>query len=53
MFHGCKSAANEEAIVREGFDVGRCTSGGQGYGTWFAYASRYSDNGYALVDPAE
>ena len=48
MFHGCKTQANEDAIVREGFRADLCKSGGRGYGTWFAYASSYSDRSFAL-----
>mmetsp|Transcript_19736 Transcript_19736/g.42780 ORF Transcript_19736/g.42780 Transcript_19736/m.42780 type:complete len:640 (+) Transcript_19736:93-2012(+) len=50
MFHGCKSSANELSILAEGFQVGRCVSGGSNYGTWFAHVASYSDGGYAFTD---
>eukprot|EP01065_Artemidia_motanka_P029067 TRINITY_DN34_c0_g2_i2.p2 TRINITY_DN34_c0_g2~~TRINITY_DN34_c0_g2_i2.p2 ORF type:complete len:121 (+),score=13.00 TRINITY_DN34_c0_g2_i2:465-827(+) len=49
MFHGCKSAANEEAICTEGFRIDRCRSmTGRGAGTWFASNPSYSHNGFAF-----
>jgi hypothetical protein len=42
--------SNEEAILREGFRVDKCKSGGTNYGTWFAYNASYSNSGYAFVD---
>jgi len=50
MFHGCRSADNEVSIVRGGFQVSRCVSGGPGYGTWFAYGAQYSDGGFVFAD---
>merc|ERR1711920_238141 len=51
MFHGCRSQANENSIIEHGFQVKCCTSGGTGFGTWFAYGAQYSNRGYAFVDP--
>lgn len=51
MFHGCKTLANESSIIAHGFQVKCCKSGGQQFGTWFAYGAEYSNNGYAYVDP--
>jgi len=50
MFHGCRSRANEDSIIRDGFKVSSCLSGGKGFGTWFAYGAAYSDSGYAFWD---
>lgn len=50
MFHGCKTARNEEGIIRRGFDVSCCKSGGARYGTWLAYSATYSNAGYVRVD---
>lgn len=50
MFHGCRSHANEESILREGFQVSRCTSGGSNYGTWCAYNAQYSNGGFVRED---
>lgn len=50
MFHGCKNAGNEESIIRKGFDVSCCRSGGAGYGTWLANSANYSNNGYVRID---
>jgi len=50
MFHGCKSAANEMSILREGFQVSRCRSHGTGFGTWLAYNASYSNSGYVFQD---
>jgi len=50
MFHGCKSQANEDSIIAHGFQVQRCMSGGQNFGTWFAYYASYSNSGYAFRD---
>lgn len=50
MFHGCKSQENEASIVKNGFRVDQCRSGGNNYGTWFAYISSYSDGGFAFDD---
>jgi len=52
MFHGCRSATNESPIIRDGFQVSRCNSGGQDFGTWFAYGAAYSNCGYAFMDSA-
>jgi len=52
MFHGCRSAANETAILEDGFKVSKCTSGGHNFGTWFAYGAHYSNSGYVFVDPS-
>mmetsp|Transcript_55185 Transcript_55185/g.161057 ORF Transcript_55185/g.161057 Transcript_55185/m.161057 type:complete len:84 (+) Transcript_55185:305-556(+) len=41
MFHGCRSAGNEDSIVASGFHA---------YPSWFAYSSTYSDGGYAFCD---
>lgn len=53
MFHGCKTAVNEASIMRDGFQVSVCTSGGRGFGTWFAYAAQYSNHGYTYVEPVQ
>jgi len=50
MFHGCRSQANEESIIQNGFLVSRCVSGGSNFGTWFAYGAAYSDGGYVYTD---
>jgi len=50
MFHGCGSPSNEESIMRHGFQVSHCRSGGQNFGTWFAYNAKYSDAGYTFRD---
>lgn len=50
MFHGCKTQANEDSILRYGFQVSSCISGGRGYGTWFAHAASYSNSGYVFTD---
>jgi hypothetical protein len=50
MFHGCKTEANEAAIVQQGFRVDLCKSGGSNFGTWFAYNSQYSDGNFAFND---
>jgi hypothetical protein len=50
MFHGCRSHANEENIIQNGFQVSRCVSGGSNFGTWFAYGAAYSDSGYVYTD---
>merc|ERR1712032_413767 len=50
MFHGCRSQSNEDSIRSIGFQIARCCSGGQNYGTWFAYNASYSDSGYAFDD---
>eukprot|EP00933_Yihiella_yeosuensis_P075437 TRINITY_DN8483_c0_g1_i3.p1 TRINITY_DN8483_c0_g1~~TRINITY_DN8483_c0_g1_i3.p1 ORF type:complete len:702 (+),score=163.70 TRINITY_DN8483_c0_g1_i3:64-2169(+) len=48
MFHGCKVIENEERILKEGFQVSQCISGGRNYGTWFAFNAAYSDSGFAF-----
>lgn len=50
MFHGCRSADNEESIIQDGFSVPKCVSGGSNYGTWLAYIAAYSDSGFAFDD---
>merc|ERR1712187_698498 len=50
MFHGCRSMENEDSISKNGFQVSCCRSGGQNYGSWFAYNASYSDGGYAFTD---
>jgi len=50
MFHGCRSSENEESILANGFQVCKCRSGGQNFGTWFAYNANYSDSGYVFRD---
>jgi len=50
MFHGCRSQANEDNIIRDGFQVSCCRSGGEGFGTWLAYSAAYSNGGYAFQD---
>mmetsp|Transcript_137179 Transcript_137179/g.273723 ORF Transcript_137179/g.273723 Transcript_137179/m.273723 type:complete len:449 (+) Transcript_137179:92-1438(+) len=50
MFHGCRSPANEDSIVRDGFLVSKCRSGGTNYGTWCAYAASYSDSGFVFQE---
>jgi len=50
MFHGCRSHANEANILKNGFQVSSCVSGGSNYGTWLAYISSYSDSGYVLCE---
>ncbi|CAE8684654.1 unnamed protein product [Polarella glacialis] len=50
MFHGCKTTGNEDAILKDGFQVNACISGGANYGTWFAFNSAYSDSGFAFND---
>merc|ERR1712176_1036120 len=50
MFHGCRSEENERRILRNGFQVSSCVSGGPNYGTWFAYNASYSDSGFAFSD---
>lgn len=50
MFHGCRSQQNEDRIVRNGFQVSECRSGGRDYGTWFAYGAAYSNAGYSFID---
>lgn len=50
MFHGCRSQRNEDSILKNGFQVACCKSGGAGYGTWFAYNAAYSDSGFAFTD---
>lgn len=50
MFHGCQSQANEDSIIRDGFQVSCCRSGGKGFGSWFAYGAAYSNGGYAFQD---
>lgn len=51
MFHGCRTLANETSILAEGFQVRCCSSGGPGFGTWFAYNADYSNGGYVYRDP--
>lgn len=53
MFHGCRTQANEANIVREGFQVSRCSSGGKDFGTWFAYGAAYSNSGYVYANGSE
>jgi hypothetical protein len=54
MFHGCRSQANEDSIIADGFRVGCCKSGGHRFGTWFAYSASYSNNGgYVFFDEQE
>ena len=51
FYHGCRGGMDSEiAIVRGGFNVNKCVSGGANYGTWFAYNSSYSCGGFAFVD---
>jgi len=50
MFHGCKTAANEQNIMENGFQVKHCTSGGASFGTWFAYNADYSIVGFVYYD---
>lgn len=50
MFHGCKTAQNEASIIRHGFKVGHCRSGGANYGSWFAYNAYYSNEGFVYTD---
>jgi len=50
MFHGCRSQANENSIIRNGFLISRCVSGGSNFGTWFAYGAAYSNGGYVFMD---
>merc|ERR1719221_842227 len=50
MFHGCRSQENEDSILRRGFQVSQCVSGGANFGTWFAYNASYSDSGFAYED---
>jgi hypothetical protein len=50
MFHGCQTQANEDSIIRDGFQVSCCRSGGQGFGTWLAYGAAYSNGGFAFDD---
>jgi len=50
MFHGCKCIQNEVAILKNGFQVSKCISGGHRYGTWFAFNAAYSDAGFAFND---
>jgi len=50
MFHGCTTLANEKSIVAEGFQVGKCVSGGANYGTWLAYTASYSNGGFVYCD---
>lgn len=50
MFHGCKSESNERSIIANGFQVRHCVSGGQDFGTWFAYNAAYSNSGYVFMD---
>lgn len=50
MFHGCKTAMNEAIIIRDGFQVSKCRSGGENYGTWFVYNADYSNDGYVATD---
>jgi len=53
MFHGCRSKQNEENIINNGFQVSKCTSGGRGFGTWFAYGASYSNSGFVYIDEKE
>jgi len=54
MFHGCRSQANEDSIIADGFRVSCCKSGGHRFGTWFAYSASYSNNcGFVFVDGQE
>lgn len=48
MFHGCRSQVNEDSIVRDGFQISKCRSGGANYGIWCAYSSSYSDSGFVF-----
>lgn len=50
MFHGCKTLENEKSILQDGFKIKYCISGGQNYGTWFAFNATYSDGGFAFND---
>jgi len=50
MFHGCRNLGNEDSIVRNGFQISKCRSGGANYGIWVAYASSYSDSGFVFQD---
>merc|ERR1711971_269385 len=52
MFHGCRSQANEDSIIQNGFQVSKCSSGGRNFGTWFAYNASYSNCGYVYVEPS-
>jgi len=52
MFHGCRSFANEASILKNGFQVSKCYSGGSNFGTWFAYNASYSDSGFAIIEPS-
>mmetsp|Transcript_44687 Transcript_44687/g.97236 ORF Transcript_44687/g.97236 Transcript_44687/m.97236 type:complete len:516 (+) Transcript_44687:57-1604(+) len=51
MFHGCRSQDNETSIIANGFQVRKCRSGGDNFGTWFAYGACYSDCNFVFVDP--
>eukprot|EP00756_Hemistasia_phaeocysticola_P013102 Hpha_TRINITY_DN15252_c0_g1::TRINITY_DN15252_c0_g1_i1::g.68078::m.68078 len=50
MYHGCRNMDNEASIMKEGFQVARCVSGGGNFGTWCAYVASYSDAGFAFDD---
>mmetsp|Transcript_33156 Transcript_33156/g.75545 ORF Transcript_33156/g.75545 Transcript_33156/m.75545 type:complete len:264 (+) Transcript_33156:495-1286(+) len=50
MFHGCRTAANQTAIMRDGFQVSCCRSGAMRYGTWLAYNASYSNSGFVYQD---
>ena len=51
FYHGCRQGMDAEiSIIRGGFNVNRCVSGGANFGTWFAYNSQYSCGGYAFTD---
>ena len=51
MFHGCQNERNEASILKVGFQVHMCKSGGNNYGTWLAYNASYSDGGrYVFTD---
>eukprot|EP00415_Alexandrium_ostenfeldii_P002529 UN2529 len=49
MFHGCRTASNESSIISHGFQVSHCRSGGNDFGTWFAYGAAYSNSGYVFA----
>jgi len=50
MFHGCRSIANEDSILADGFKIACCTSRGIDFGTWLAYGAHYSNSGFAFDD---
>eukprot|EP00759_Apiculatamorpha_spiralis_P008099 PhF_6_TR15067/c0_g1_i2/m.23682 len=50
FYHGCRTLENENSIIQKGFDVKCCASGGQNFGTWFAYDPNYSLGGFAHID---